>query len=148
MQPSPRLATRKKSSGPPRIGSRTGFPSEGPSRHRDGPFSFRGHLAEQRQELADAVAEEVATFWYLSFHAAQREESVTHVLGTMCYSCVRAGPSISWSRGRDLNSRSADYESKYGKVHPDARKCASAQSGPFSGACDAPSLAQQCVKLH
>jgi hypothetical protein len=40
-----------------------------------------------------------------------RPKSVTHVLGTLCHPCLRAGPRRFWSRGRDLNPRPADYES-------------------------------------
>jgi hypothetical protein len=39
-----------------------------------------------------------------------RHAVVTHVLGTGCYLCVRAGHDFSWCRKRDSNPRPRHYE--------------------------------------
>ena len=39
-----------------------------------------------------------------------RPEVVTHVLGTICYPCLRAGHSNGWCRKRDSNPRPRHYE--------------------------------------
>jgi hypothetical protein len=72
--------------------------------------SQRGHLARQLHALRSRIlrpgAENPATS-----RQPVRHEVVTHVLGTTCHLCVRAGQPKCWRARRDSNPRPPDSKS-------------------------------------